>query len=113
MSAPRKRIPRRKPLTLASRNESEKGIGDVVGGDIVKRSAGPFDAGSSWRPDAKERSIMWLGEPPPFNEAWHRRVYDMNKQLADDLCGGIAVEGSSIITNPTPYNRKRGKKHRS
>lgn len=76
----------------------ENGVRDVVGGRIIKRGSGPPNAALDWRPDAEERAVTWKGEPPSFYERWHRRVYNVNKQLTEDLCGGITIKVFRNIT---------------
>lgn len=82
---------------LALTRDAEKEIvdraGDPIGIEVVESAAGPFDAYLRWRPDPEERFALWEGKPPPFDEVWHRRMYDMNKELADRLrnCSTIKV----------------------
>lgn len=39
----------------------------------------------------EERAALWEGEPPPFDEIWHRRMNDANKELIDDLRGRVTI----------------------
>jgi hypothetical protein len=42
-------------------------------------------------PNPEERSVIWEGKPQPVDESWHRRMYDVNKELADDLSRGVRI----------------------
>lgn len=86
-------INRGKALPHNLADETRDGIGDGVGLSVTKSTARPSDAGFGWGPDTEERSSVWKGKPEPFDEVWHRRMYDMNKEIADDLsrCATVKV----------------------
>lgn len=54
--------------------------------DPIRMSA-VYEAGA-WR---LGNDALWEGKPPPFDEVWHQRVYDLNKELADELRPRIAL----------------------
>jgi hypothetical protein len=37
-------------------------------------------------------AAIWHGEPPPFDKAGYRETENLNKQLTEDLCGGVAIK---------------------
>jgi hypothetical protein len=44
-------------------------------------------------PDSEERASMWEGEPKrACDEAWRRRMYDVNKELAEHLANSGRIE---------------------
>src|SRR5580704_10876040 len=63
--------------------------------NICHGESGPDDAVAIWGPNAEQRAAMWCGEPPPFDDAYDRATYDLNKELADNLRGGLAVESGN------------------
>ena len=69
----------------------KKGGGKSLCVSIPKGRLGPSDTVGSNRPNTEEGTLLWGGEPPPFDEAWHRRVDDLNKELADDLRGRTRI----------------------
>ena len=71
---------------------SLEGAGDKVGVSIKKGRARPSDTVGTRRPDAEDRALMWDGEPPPFDEAGLRHLYDLNEELADNLRGRVTIK---------------------
>jgi hypothetical protein len=53
-----------------------------------------------------ERASMWIMDPPPLDEDWHRRVYDINKDIVDDLRRSVVVVGR--LTAKTLYRDLTG-----
>lgn len=45
----------------------------------------------------EEMTALWQGEPPPLDEAGDRQIYDLNKELLDDLCGGVPVKSGRRV----------------
>lgn len=59
----------------------------------IRKSAGrPFDTEPGGRPDAEERAALWDGEPPPIDDEWIRRSYNLNKEIADYLSGRVTIK---------------------
>ena len=60
----------------------------------------PVDAVVCGRPNSVEdASVGEGGESPISDEAWHRRVYALNKQLAEDMGGDVSVIfGDGIVS---------------
>jgi len=91
----------------------EERVGDSFGGLVVKGGSGPLDASLSWRPNPEDRAMMWEGEPPLFDDTWHRKVYDMNKEFTDYLRGCIAIEVPGYVIVLPRRNTLRHEKHGS
>jgi len=76
-------------------------VGPVMPPMIAWQRAGepgfPFHWGGG--PYAEERTAIWGGKAPPVDIEWHRRVYDMNKHLADDLRIGRGVKAGCLFVN--------------
>src|SRR5271165_5639886 len=109
----RRLLHRREPIGLGPRHKPKERVGDVVSGSIVEGVERPRYATFDWRPNPEERAFMWKGKPPPFDETSHGRMYDVNKKLTNDLCGGIAVKIGGVIARSTIRNRFRDKQHRT
>ena len=70
--------------------------GNKVGIAIGKGAGRPLNAELSGGPGAKERAALWDGEPPPIDDKWIRRSYDLNKKLADYLSGHMTIKIGSL-----------------
>lgn len=92
--------PRKSPTT-GFKNHSRNRLGGGLGVDVAERGTRPFDADPGGRPNSKQRAAMWEGKPDPAEEAWVRRMYDVNKELIEDLscCATIKVGGLTALTS--------------
>ena len=83
----------KRSLVLGSKPSevSLDGIGDVFGGAVVESTGGPNDAVLARRPDPKKCLSTRHAESPSGNEIRHRRTYDLNKKLAEDLGSGVTI----------------------
>lgn len=95
---------RRKKLRDALHDEVVHSSSSVIGVPVGHELTGPDDADASRWPNAEERSFMWEGEPPPFDEISRRRTYDMNKHLTDDLGSDVTIKvGSPYIRSSSEF----------
>ena len=74
------------------KHESKERVRGRVGVPVRESVIRPFDAGFSRGPDAKERAAIWKGEVPPFDESWHRAMYDLNKELGNYLSSRVTIK---------------------
>ncbi len=79
--------------------ETKERLADSVSVGVIEGARGPLDMSLSGRPYAEERSPIWGGKAPPVDIEWHRRVYDMNKELANDLRIGCGVKAGRPFLN--------------
>lgn len=79
--------------------ESKECLADPIGVGVIEGAGGPPDMSLSGGPYAEERTAIWGGKAPPVDIEWHRRVYDMNKHLADDLRIGRGVKAGCLFVN--------------
>lgn len=96
-------------LTLSDPHKEDlHGVGDVLSGDIVKGAGRPRNAVVRRRPNPEDRLPGGEGKTPSTHEAWHRRTYDMNKELAEDLrrgmtikigCDTVGIAGNLLVGN--------------
>jgi|SRR6202035_3616388 hypothetical protein len=91
----RRRLPSTR-LNNASKEVPESG-GNIIGVAVSHGSAGPCDAEAARGPNAIERAFVWGGEPPSVDEVARWRTYNLNKELADDLSGHVAIEVSGFF----------------
>lgn len=75
----------------------KEGFDNSVGIGVVESAARPSDGSACGGPHAEERAAMWRGKPPPFDWEWHRRVYDMNKELFNNLSIGAGIKKSRLF----------------
>ena len=82
-------------------------VSNIVSVHVRKTAAGPLDAIGTGGPNSKERALMWLGKPPRLDKSWHRRVYDMNEELAEYLSSGITIKVGCLRIRPLRHKMSR------
>ena len=99
MSAVQKKSSERRSVGVRPRHlgrDVPEPLGESIGSNVCvpigERGTGPENTVSGRRPDPKECAALWKGEPPPFDEIGHRRMKDVNKELADDLRGRVSIK---------------------
>lgn len=81
-----------RPLSRSRCDKSAERVSDIISVDVSKGSSGPVDAHLRGGPYTEERATFWRGKPPPFDPILDWRVYNDNKELAEDLCNGVCVK---------------------
>ena len=76
---------RRQFADVRPQGHSSNGLGGGLGVNIAKGGPRPFYADFGGWPDSEQRAALWEGEPDPIEEAWMRRMYDVNRELIEDL----------------------------
>ena len=82
-------------------DELKEGVRCIIGVTVRHSSRRPEEARRVGGPNAIERTFIRRGKSPPRNEIWHRRTYDLNKELADDLRRNMRIEvGRPLVRIP-------------
>jgi hypothetical protein len=77
-------------------NKIRKRRGRCIDIPVGEGSGGPLNSDAAWRPNAEDNAALWDGDPPLFDKSRHRAVYDVNKELANDLNGRVTVKVGRI-----------------